>query len=232
MQLVASTSVASILCFSRISYGLQIAPSGAAMSDAQKDPSNFHGHRVKRCSIALLLIDVINDLDFPESDQLLRFALPMGERLVQLKRQVKALGIPVIYVNDNFGKWQSNLPKLVEHCLDDSRGKVLVEMLQPDDDDYFIVKPRHSGFFGTSLDLLLDDLQVETLILTGLAGNICVLFTANDAYLRHYQLIVPCDCIASNTQEENLAALRQMEHILKAETSPAAELQFKKFIEK
>jgi nicotinamidase-related amidase len=202
------------------------------MPDDQQDPNNFHGRRVKVCPIALLLIDVINDLDFPESDQLLRFALPMAERLVELKRQAKALGIPVIYVNDNFGQWQSNLPKLVKHCLNGSKGQPLVELLQPDDDDYFIVKPRHSGFFGTSLDLLLEDLEVETVIVTGLAGNICVFFTANDAYLRHYELIVPGDCIASNTLEENRAALEQMKHILKADTTASAELQLKKLLSK
>jgi len=202
------------------------------MPDAQSDPNNFHGQRVKSCALALLMIDVINDLDFPESDQLLRYALPMAERLLELKRKVKQLGIPVIYVNDNFGRWQSNLPKLVEHCLNGSKGQALVELLQPDDDDYFIVKPRHSGFFGTSLNLLLEDLEVETLILTGVAGNICVLLTANDAYLRDYKLIVPRDCIASNTKEENLTALKQIEKILKAETSPSSELQLEKFLAK
>jgi len=196
------------------------------------DPNNFHGQRVKPCKVALLLIDVINDLDFPEADQLLRHALPMADRILELKRCAKALGIPVIYVNDNFGRWQSNLPKLVEHCLDGSRGQPLVEMLQPDDDDYFIVKPRHSGFFGTSLDLLLEDLEVETLVLTGVAGNICVLFTANDAYLRHYQLFVPRDCVASNTSAENSAALWQMAEILKADISAAEQLDLAMLLKK
>jgi nicotinamidase-related amidase len=200
------------------------------MSQAQADPNNFHGQRVKPCTVALLLIDVVNDLDFPESDQLLRYALPMAERLVKLKRQAKELAIPVIYVNDNFGQWQSNLPKLVEHCLNGTVGQPIVELLRPDDDDYFIVKPRHSGFFGTSLDLLLDDLQVKKLILTGLAGNICVFFTANDAYLRHYGLIVPSDCVASNTSQDNQAALAQMELILKADTRPSAELKLEKYL--
>ncbi len=202
------------------------------MAHANSDPNNFHGQRVKACPLALLLIDVINDLDFPESDQLLRYVLPMAERIVHLKRQAKQHAIPVIYVNDNFGKWQSNLPNLVRHCLNGSKGKPLVEMLQPDEDDYFIVKPRHSGFFGTSLDLLLEDLKVETLILTGLAGNICVFFTANDAYLRHYKLIVPRDCIASNTQEANDTALEQMQQILKADTSPSTELNLPEILAK
>jgi nicotinamidase-related amidase len=205
---------------------------GGVMISTSADPNNFHGQRVKPCAVALLMIDVINDLDFPESEQLLRYALPMAKRLLKLKRQVKELGIPVIYVNDNFGQWQSNLPKLVRHCLNDSQGKPLVELLQPDEDDYFIVKPRHSGFFGTSLDLLLGDLEVETLILTGLAGNICVFFTANDAYLRHYKLIVPRDCIASNTQEMNDAALMQMQQILKANTSSSTELKLQKLLAK
>lgn len=203
---------------------------GAVMGLDQSDPDNFHGQRVKPCSAALLLIDVINDLDFPESEQLLRYTQPMAERIGALKRQAKQLSIPIIYVNDNFGRWQSNLPKLVEHCLNGSRGQLLVNLLQPDDDDYFIVKPRHSGFFGTSLDLLLEDLGVETLILTGVAGNICVLFTANDAYLRHYKLIVPRDCIASNTEIENSIALQQMHQLLKADTTPSSELDLERLL--
>jgi nicotinamidase-related amidase len=203
------------------------------MSNVQADPDNLHGQHVKPCRLALLLIDVINDLDFPESEQLLEHALPMAERLLKLKQRAKELKIPVIYVNDNFGRWQSNLPKLVEHCLQpQSRGRKLVELLQPDEDDYFIVKPRHSGFFGTSLDILLGDLEVENLILSGLAGNICVLFTANDAYLRHYKVIVPSDCCASNSKKENDAALEQMQKILKADISPSEELQLQLMLQK
>src|SRR4051812_40578420 len=104
----------------------------------------------------------------------------MAKNLVELKRRAKAAKIPAIYVNDNFGRWQSNFNNQVQHCLADGvRGQSLVELLRPEPDDYFVLKPKHSGFYSTSLDIYL---QVQTVIITGIAGNICVLFTANDAY--------------------------------------------------
>jgi nicotinamidase-related amidase len=188
---------------------------------------DLHGSAPDKADVALLLIDVINDLDFPEADDLLRFALPMADRIAALKRRAKAAKVPVIYVNDNFGRWQSNLQKTVEHALrPESKGRAIVERLRPEDDDYFVLKPKHSGFYSTTLDVLLDYLQVETVILTGIAANICVLFTANDAYMRDYRLIVPGDCVASNTEAENRAALGEMAKVLKADTRPSTELTF------
>jgi nicotinamidase-related amidase len=186
---------------------------------------DLHGSAPDKAEAALLLIDLINDLEFEGSEALLKSALPMAERIAALKKKVRRAGIPVIYVNDNFGRWQSNFNKLLEHCLqDDVRGKPLAEMLKPDEDDYFVLKPKHSGFYSTTLDTLLDYLRVETLILTGIAANICVLFTANDAYMRDFKLVIPADCVASNTVEENEYALEQMEKVLKADISPSTEL--------
>lgn len=186
---------------------------------------DLHGNAPDKADVALLLIDVINDLEFPEGDQLLRHALPMAQQIVQLKRKAKQARVPVIYVNDNFGRWQSNFKTQVEHCLRERvRGKPLVELLIPEEEDYFVLKPKHSGFFSTTLDILLQYLQVKTLVLTGIAGNICVLFTANDAYLRDFSLFVPSDCVASNTEEENRNALDQMRKILKADIRSSSAL--------
>lgn len=186
---------------------------------------DLHGNVPDKSDVALLLIDVINDLEFEEGEQLIEYALPMAERLAALKRSARRAGIPIIYVNDNFGRWQSDFNKLLKHCLQDEvRGKPLVEHLQPEEDDYFVLKPKHSGFFSTTLDTLLEYLQAKTLILTGLAGNICVLFTANDAYMRDFHLVVPSDCVASNTPEENEHALELMSKVLKADTRPSTEL--------
>lgn len=104
------------------------------------------------------------------------------------------------------------------------RGQAVIERLKPEEDDYFVLKPKHSGFFSTTLDILLDYLGVKTVILTGIAGNICVLFTANDAYMRDFALVVPCDCVASNTDEENRHAFEVMGQVLKADTRPSTEL--------
>lgn len=186
---------------------------------------NLHGATPSSAPTALVLIDVINDLEFPEGEQLLAAALPMSRALVQLRRRAKAAGIPVIYVNDNFGRWQSDLQRQVQHCLcDNVRGRPIVEQLKPEADDYFVLKPKHSAFYSTVLDILLRHLQVDRLILTGMAANICVLFTANDAYMRDLGLIIPCDCVASNSAAINRQALEMMQTLLKADIRPSTEL--------
>jgi nicotinamidase-related amidase len=190
-----------------------------------KNP-DLHGSAPDKSEIALLLIDVINDLDFPEANQLLRHARPMARKLLRLKERAKKAGVPVIYVNDNFGRWQSDFRRQVEHCLRrESRGHELVHLLRPEEDDYFVLKPKHSGFFSTTLETLLRYLGSRRLIITGITGNFCVLFTANDAYMRDYDLIIPSDCTASNSAEENRDALALMRKFLKADTRPSAKLR-------
>jgi nicotinamidase-related amidase len=189
---------------------------------------DLHGNVPDKSSVALLLIDVINDLEFENGEELLRHALPMSEKLAGLKRRAKEAGVPVIYVNDNFGKWQSDFKKILEHCLeDDVRGRPLAEALKPDvDDDYFVLKPKHSGFFSTTLDILLDYLGARTLVLTGLTGDICVLFTAHDAYMRDFNLVIPSDCIASADPADNEYTLRKLAGLMDADTRPSAEIDF------
>lgn len=178
---------------------------------------------------ALLLIDVINDLDFPEGPQFLRQALPAARHIAALKRRAKRAGIPAIYVNDNFGRWQSDFRAQVKHAQhEQSLGRDIAKLLAPEEDDYFVLKPRHSGFFSTTLDVLLQDLSAKTLILTGFAGDICVLYTANDAYMRNYDIIVASDGIASNTASANTTALKQMKNNLRARVCTAARIPLRK----
>ncbi|MDB5390843.1 MAG: Isochorismatase [Planctomycetaceae bacterium] len=186
---------------------------------------NLHGNAPDKSSVALLVIDMINDLDFPEGPELLRYALPAARRIASLKRLAREQNIPAIYVNDNFGRWRSNFNTQIEHCLEDtSIGRPLTQELRPQEDDYFVLKPKHSGFFSTTLDILLDYLEAKTVIITGIATNICVLFTANDAYMRDFKIIVPHDCVAANTEDENSYGLDQMRRILKADIRPSTEL--------
>ena len=188
---------------------------------------DLHGFVPDKAEVALLLIDVINDLEFSSGKELLKHALPMAEKLAALKRRAKQAKVPVIYVNDNFGKWQSDFNSVLRHCLEeDVCGKPVAELLKPEVDDYFVLKPKHSGFFSTTLDTLLDYLQVKTLILTGLTGDICVLFTANDAHMRDFHLVIPSDCVASSDADENLHALEHMQRVLKADTRPSDEINF------
>jgi nicotinamidase-related amidase len=186
---------------------------------------DLHGNVPDEGRVALLLIDLINDFEYPGGAELFAQAMPAAERILVLKRQARRKGIPVIYVNDNFGKWRSDFRKLVAHCLeDDVRGKPLAELLKPEEQDYFVLKPKHSAFFSTTLDLLLQYLKTNTLILTGISGDMCVLFTASDAYMRDFHLVVPSDCVASIETEANRLALEQMRRLFQADIRPSSEL--------
>ena len=178
---------------------------------------------------ALLLIDVINDLAFEGSEALVAQAEPMAARLAALKRRATAAGIPAVYVNDNFGQWRSDFRQTIAHCTArQSPGRRVSQQMRPTAKDYFVLKPKHSGFFDTTLETLLDALHVQRVIVTGIAGNICVLFTANDAYMREFKLFVPADCIVSNTADDNAHALRQIETVMKGNTAASTRLTFRK----
>lgn len=186
---------------------------------------DLHGNVPDDSSVALILIDLINDFEFDGADEMFKNTLAIAQPIAKLKKNANAAGIPVIYVNDNFGKWQSDFRKLVEHCLEDNvKGKPIAKLLTPDDRDYFVLKPKHSAFYSTSLDLLLRYLKTETLILTGIAGNICVLFTASDGYMRDFNLVIPQDCVASETEADNQHALAYMSKVLKADIRPSTDI--------
>jgi nicotinamidase-related amidase len=191
-----------------------------------REPDRLN-HAPDKADTALLLIDVINDLEFDGGERLLEHAIPMAGALAGLKRRAKAAGIPAIYTNDNFGRWRSDFPKLVRSFLEHNvRGRPVVARLTPEEDDYFVLKPKHSAFFQTNLEILLRYLGASTLILTGMAADICVLFTANDAYMRDFRIVVPPDCTASENSKDNEEVMRLMQRVLKAEIKPASDIRF------
>jgi nicotinamidase-related amidase len=146
----------------------------------------------------------------------------MATKIAALKRRAKHAGMLSMYVNDHFGRWQSDFQTLLRHCLDeDVCGKPIATPLPPEAEDSFVLKPQHSGFYATTLELLLQALGVHTLILTGIAGHICVLFTANDASMQGYRLLIPADGVASQTVRENTSALRLMQTVLTADIRPS-----------
>ncbi|VTU00450.1 isochorismatase hydrolase : Isochorismatase hydrolase OS=Spirosoma linguale (strain ATCC 33905 / DSM 74 / LMG 10896) GN=Slin_1908 PE=4 SV=1: Isochorismatase [Gemmataceae bacterium] len=188
---------------------------------------NLHGGEPDPCPVALLLVDVINPMDFPEAPQLLRTAVAAAGQLAALKARARAAGAPVVYANDNFGRWRSNLSAVVERCLEPGcAGRPVAEQLLPDPDDYFVIKPKHSAFFSTTLDVLLRHLKVRTVVVGGFAADMCVLFTANDAYMRDLRVVVPADGVASNEPADCAEALALMRRVLSAPTPPAAGIDF------
>lgn len=195
---------------------------------ARKNP-NLHGNVPDKNPLALVMIDVVNDLEFTGGEAMLRHAKIMAPKLARLKERAHKANIPVIYVNDNFGKWRSDFSAQIDHCLKDGvRGEPIVKLLQPARRDYYILKPKHSGFFSTPLAMLLNYLRAKTLILTGIAGNNCVLFTANDAYLREFEVIVPSDCVVSISKRANTAALKQLKSLVKADIRSSDKINFKR----
>jgi nicotinamidase-related amidase len=176
---------------------------------------------------ALLLIDVVNDLAFEGSAPLVAQAEPMALRLAALKKRAARAGVPCIYVNDNFGQWRSDFRKTVAHCTArTSPGRRVSMRLRPTRDDFFVLKPKHSGFYDTTLHTLLRDLKITRVVITGIAGNICVLFTANDAYMRGLKIVAPRDCCVSNTAADNEAALRQIALVLKGDLTESTAIAF------
>ena len=177
-------------------------------------------------SVALVLIDVINHFEFPDSAMVLGNAMPMAPRLVRLKDRCRRAGIPAIYVNDNFGQWRSDAKSMVQRCLGSGcPGKPFVEQIKPDDEDYFVLKPMNSAFFQTPLEILLRYLGSTALILTGLATNSCIVCSAHDARMRGFKLYVPSDCCAARSAREHRQAIEHMKEMADASVAPSALLR-------
>src|SRR5436190_22850423 len=122
--------------------------------------NDLHGYVPDDRPVALLVVDVLTDFDFPDARQLLKKVPALAKNIAALKHRCRALRIPVIYANDNHGKWRSDAPGLINECLrEDAPGRVLVEPLMPLPDDYIVLKPKHSAFYATPLDTLLSYLR-------------------------------------------------------------------------
>jgi nicotinamidase-related amidase len=180
---------------------------------------------VQSSGAALLLVDIINDLEFPGGEELLHHARPMAERTAALKERATRTGIPTVYVNEPADAQKATFGNLVDHCLKPSvRGRPVVELLRPEKDDYFIVAPLQSAALLAKLDTLAQTLQFQTLILTGLAASIQVRFAANDAYFSGFRFVVPEDCVASKTDSHTRSVLAQVQTRLDADVVRSTDL--------
>lgn len=184
----------------------------------------MRANRLPKSQRVLLLVDFINALDFPGAEKLAAPALRAAQATAQLKRRLRAEGVVAIYANDNFGAWQSDFHGLVERCLalPGARGEI-ARLLHPQEDDLTVLKPRHSAFYASPLELLLAEMQTHELILCGLASDMCVQLTAADAFLREYRVWVPADCTAAETDRAQAHALEYMSTVLKCEVHPSTE---------
>lgn len=197
----------------------------------EQQSEDLHGSAPDACPLALLIIDMFNDLEFPEGPKFLTPTVAAAQKIATLKERAKALKIPVVYVNDNFGRWRSDFKEVIKQSFRDGvRGQVLSEYIHLEKDDYFMIKPKHSIFYETTLDTLLKYLKTERLILTGISADVCVLFSANDAYMRDFALYVPADCVAAGTVAHTQASLDYMERVLGADTTPSDQLDLQELI--
>jgi nicotinamidase-related amidase len=197
------------------------------MAQGRRNFANAHPRdRSKQC---LLLVDVINGLSFPGSGPLVRAAEKAAPNIHRLAERARAAGVPVVYVNDNFGQWRSDFARTYERCVQpDQPGRHVSAQLQPEAHDYFVLKPQYSGFYCTTLEPLLQHIGAEKLVIAGFATNLCVLFTANDAYMRGFEVAVPEDCTGSNSLKLTRAALAHLSTALRARTSSASSITFRR----
>lgn len=189
---------------------------------ANARPHHAHPNRLPHSERVLLLVDFINPLDFPGAERLARPALEAARATARLKSALAAQGVPTIYANDNYGVWQSDFRSLVSACLgrEGACGEI-ARLLHPQADDLTILKPRHSAFYGTPLELLLAEMGARELVLCGLATDMCVQITAADAFLREFGCWVPADCTAAESEDARRASLAYMETVLKCDVRPA-----------
>lgn len=180
--------------------------------------------QVAQGGTALLIIDMINAFDFTGADRLLTHLDPVVDAILALRDEADRAKVPIVYVNDNYGQWHSDRERIIDQYLEQPKGRGAVERLRPRHDDYFVIKPQFSGFYATNLPVLLPQLGASKLVLTGIASDICVLFTAADAHMRDYKLWVPADATASETADRHRWALKVMVESMDACTEASADL--------
>ena len=182
--------------------------------------------RPARSGTALLVIDMISTWDFIDAGKIVKAAMAIAPRIGALKRRCVRAGVPVVYVNDNRGHWRSEFRELVRVSIAESQsGAAIAKHLEPQVDDYSVLKPKHSAFYATPLDLLLRHLRVTRVLISGVASDQCIVMSAAEARMRDYDVVVPSDCIADQTPARTVRALRHLRESQGIETTPSARLR-------
>jgi nicotinamidase-related amidase len=200
-------------------------PRSSNRDSLARSQSSLNGNAPDRSNAVLILVDVINDLDFPNNKELVRNCRPLAKNIGRLKVRCKRAGIPVLYVNDNYGKWRSDFSAVLSHSLrKDSPGREMVRLLEPEPDDYIILKPKHSAFYATPLETVLSYIGARNVIVAGLTTNACVLLTVADFYVREHALFVPQDCVRALNLSDHQKALQLMKNSYGANTTVSSRI--------
>ena len=198
------------------------------MPAKKKHNAILNEHGPDASPVVLLIIDMVSDFQFEDGKKLFSKTMKIAKRVADLRKRAKRAGIPVIFVNDNFGKWNRDFGGFVDAVREGSKeGRTITDILSPEGDDYFILKPQRSAFYATPLDVLLESMEAERLIITGITTDICVLFTAHDAHMRGFEVVVPKDCVAAVETSFHKQALTFMERVAEAKIVSAAGVRFK-----
>jgi nicotinamidase-related amidase len=176
---------------------------------------------------ALLVVDMISTWDFPDAEKLAPRAAAIAPHIAALKKRCTRVAIPTIYVNDNRDRWRSEFRAIAQLAAGESEfGAEIARTLGPGDDDYAVLKPKHSAFFATPFDLLLRHLQVRRLLVTGVATDLCIVMTAAEARMRDYEVVVPVDCVAAISDPRNRQALKLLREVHHIRTPLSSRLRF------
>jgi isochorismate hydrolase len=194
--------------------------SGLATSDAR-----INGSAPDNSAAVLVIVDMLSDFESAEMAKLFRSAVRAARQIALLRKRADAAGIPTMYVNDNVGRWRSSAQSLVERAAKTKRGRVIVDLIAPRAHDYLLLKPKHSIFYATPIDTLLQYMRSKALILTGLTSTQCILFSAMDAHVRDFDLFIPRDCVVSKNRKESTMTEYLFRTSLMADTRNAHRLR-------
>ena len=185
------------------------------------------GVQTRSCSEALLILDMISDFEFEDGNKLYPQALEAAAAIAQLKRKAKEADAAVVYVNDNYGRWNEDFHTYTRNVSEKSeKGRRIIELLEPEGNDMFVLKPQRSGFYATPLGVLLLSMGTSRVLIAGVTTDICVLFTAHDAYMRGFSVNVPTDCSAAVRPAHHRRALKFLERIADVDISISGEVEF------
>jgi nicotinamidase-related amidase len=181
-------------------------------------------HTEAKAGSALVVVDMINPYDFPDADAVARHAPAAVGNIATLLDRARGDGVQVIYVNDNYGDWNSSQEELAEAALHGRRPELVEPILPPDDAD-FVLKARHTIFYMTPLEYLLSQKEIGHVVLAGQVTEQCILYSALDAYVRHLDVTIPTDGVAHIHEDLAQAALKMMERNMRAELVGAADVR-------
>jgi nicotinamidase-related amidase len=171
---------------------------------------------------AVIVVDMLNPYEHEDAEQLLESVEDVIEPIAALVARASEQGVEVIYVNDNYGDWNSSQEELAEAALQGRRPDLVKPILPPEGAD-FVIKARHTIFYMTPLEYLLSQREIGHLVLAGQVTEQCILYSALDAYVRHLEVSIPTDGVAHIHEDLAQTALRMMERNMRADLVRAAD---------